>query len=96
VRGYGLVDSPKVQAAPGKTLDLKAVVAPSAAAAEYYPPIYWYSMLRIDDPGAGWKGRALWATYSNRTVFRPAGKMNYRCFVFSMARRRFFLETPQA
>jgi hypothetical protein len=48
VRGYGLVDSPKVQAEPGATLDLKAVVAPSAAAAaEYYPPIYWYSMLRI-------------------------------------------------
>jgi hypothetical protein len=48
VRGYGLVDSPKVQATPGKTLDLAAVVAPSAAAAaEYYPPIYWYSMLKV-------------------------------------------------
>src|SRR5947208_11404565 len=30
VRGYGLVDSPKVQAAPGKILDLNAVVATSA------------------------------------------------------------------
>ena len=29
VRGYGLVDSPKVKATPGKTLNLKAVVAPS-------------------------------------------------------------------
>jgi hypothetical protein len=48
VRGYGLVDSPKVNAAPGQTLDLRAIIAPSpAAAAEYYPPIYWYSMLRI-------------------------------------------------
>src|SRR2546426_1238096 len=28
VRGYGLVDSPKLQAAPGKVLDLTAVVAP--------------------------------------------------------------------
>src|SRR6478672_4479830 len=28
VRGYGLVDSPKVQTAPGKTLNLTAVVAP--------------------------------------------------------------------
>src|SRR6266513_454345 len=37
VRGYGLVDSRKVQAAPGKTLNLTAVVAPSAiAAAQYY------------------------------------------------------------
>src|SRR5262245_9552737 len=47
-RGYGLVDSPKVQAAPGSTLNLTAVAAPSAAAAaEYYPPIYWYSMLKV-------------------------------------------------
>src|SRR5881275_570750 len=44
VRGYGLVDSPKVKAGPGKTLNLKAVVAPNeAAAAQYYPAIYWYS-----------------------------------------------------
>jgi hypothetical protein len=48
VRGYGLTDSPKVQAMPGQVLDLKATPAPSAAAAaEYYPPIYWYSMLKI-------------------------------------------------
>src|SRR5580765_2319351 len=40
VRGYGLVDSAKVQAAPGKQLDLKAVIAPSAKeAAEYYPAV---------------------------------------------------------
>src|SRR3989454_2326726 len=32
VRGYGLVDSPRAQAAPGKILDLTAVVAPSSAA----------------------------------------------------------------
>jgi hypothetical protein len=52
VRGYGLVDSPRVQSAPGKILDLKAVIAPSAAAAaEYYPPIYWYSMLKIPAKG---------------------------------------------
>jgi hypothetical protein len=52
VRGYGLIDSPKVAATPGKTLDLTAVIAPSAAAAaEYYPPIYWYSMLKIPAKG---------------------------------------------
>jgi hypothetical protein len=50
VRGYGLVDSPKVKSAPGKMLNLKAVVAPSeASAAQYYPAIYWYSMLKIPD-----------------------------------------------
>jgi len=48
VRGYGLVDSPKVRTAPGKTVNLTAVLAPSpAAAAQYYPAIYWYSMLKI-------------------------------------------------
>jgi hypothetical protein len=64
VRGYGLVDSPKVKAAPGHMLDLKAVPAPSAAAAaEYYPPIYWYSLLRIpgvnEFPGTGSKGNGI-------------------------------------
>jgi hypothetical protein len=50
VRGYGLVDSPKVKGTPGKNLNLKAVVAPNeAAAAKYYPAIYWYSMLKIPE-----------------------------------------------
>jgi hypothetical protein len=50
VRGYGLVDSPKVQAVPGKTLNLTAVVAPNPrAAAEYYPAGYWFSLMRIPD-----------------------------------------------
>src|SRR5215467_2244108 len=48
VRGYGLVDSPKVQSAPGKTLDLKAVPAPTPkAAADYYPAQYWLALLRV-------------------------------------------------
>ncbi len=53
VRGYGLVDSPKVHTLPGKVIDLKALPAPSAAvAAEYYPAIYWYAMLGIPERGA--------------------------------------------
>jgi hypothetical protein len=52
VRGYGLVDSPKVRTAPGKALGLKAVVAPSAAAAaHYYPAIHWYTMMKIPPAG---------------------------------------------
>ena len=48
VRGYGLVDSAKVDGEPGKSLNLTAVKAPNAAAAaQYYPAIYWYSMLKI-------------------------------------------------
>ena len=50
VRGYGLVDSPKVDGEPGTQLNLTAVKAPSdAAAAQYYPAIYWYAMLKIPD-----------------------------------------------
>jgi hypothetical protein len=48
VRGYGLIDSPKVQSEPGQHLNLTAVLAPNeAAAAQYYPAIYWFAMLKI-------------------------------------------------
>src|SRR5882762_3656886 len=47
VRGYGLVDSPKVRAKPGQLVNLTAVPAPDPrSAAHYYPAIYWYSMLK--------------------------------------------------
>ena len=64
VRGYGLVDSPKVKGTPGKSLNLKAVVAASEKeAAEYYPGMYWYSMLNIPAkdqfPGTGEKGNGI-------------------------------------
>jgi len=48
VRGYGLVDSPKVDGEPGQQLNLRAVPASNeAAAAKYYPAVYWYAMLKI-------------------------------------------------
>ncbi|MEA2902997.1 MAG: hypothetical protein QOI12_384 [Alphaproteobacteria bacterium] len=48
VRGYGLVDSPKVDSEPGKQLNLTAVPAPNEKeAAKVYPAAYWYSMLKI-------------------------------------------------
>lgn len=64
VRGYGLVDSPKVSAAPGKSLNLTAVVAPSEhAAAQYYPAGNWFSMMRIPEgsefPGTGPTGNGI-------------------------------------
>src|SRR5438552_3043541 len=64
VRGYGLVDSPKVKSAPGRIVNLTATVAPSeAAAAEYYPAQYWYAMLEIPDkslfPGTGPNGNGM-------------------------------------
>ncbi len=48
VRGYGLVDSPRVAARPGQRLALEAVVAPDArAAAQIYPANYWLSLMEI-------------------------------------------------
>ncbi len=50
VRGYGLSDSAKVDASPGMTLDLTAVIAPTpAAAAAVYPASHWYSMMGLPD-----------------------------------------------
>src|SRR3981189_2965149 len=52
VRGYGLVDSAKLTAKPGQLLDHTAVPAPNeAAAAHYYPAIYWYAMMKIPPAG---------------------------------------------
>src|SRR5215472_15490811 len=52
VRGYGLVDSPKLIARPGQVLNHTAVLAPDeATAAHYYPAIYWYAMMKIPPVG---------------------------------------------
>ena len=64
VRGYGLVDSPKVQSAPGRRLNLTAVPAPNArAAAEYYPAGHWYSLAQVpaksEFPGTGPEGNGI-------------------------------------
>src|SRR5467141_3559012 len=64
VRGYGLVDSQQVPTIPGKVVNLTAVVAPDPrAAAEYYPAIYWFSLLKVPDksefPGTGPKGNGI-------------------------------------
>jgi hypothetical protein len=48
VRGYGLVDSPRVATRPGRIVELKATPAASMAhAAAYYPALYWFSLLRV-------------------------------------------------
>ena len=64
VRGYGLVDSPRVTATAGKALNLTAVPAPNAhAAAQYYPAANWLSLLRIPEggefPGTGPQGNGI-------------------------------------
>ena len=71
VRGYGLVDSPRIQTAPGKTVNLTAVVAPNArAAAEYYPAGYWFSLLHVpaksEFPGTGPAGNGISPTMTSQ------------------------------
>jgi len=75
VRGYGLVDSPKLHATPGQQLNHTAVPAPDEkSAAHYYPAIYWYSMLKV--PGAdqfGGKSEEIPAKMKQSDWFRQIG-----------------------
>jgi hypothetical protein len=64
VRGYGLVDSRKIQTPPGKTVNLTAVKASSpVAAAEYYPAAHWLSLMEVpaksEFPGTGPSGNGI-------------------------------------
>jgi hypothetical protein len=81
VRGYGLVDSEKVPAELGKTLNLTAVVAPNlAAAAQYYPAIYWAAMIKVPDksrfPGTGDKGNSIPETFKTQDQWLNFVKTN--------------------
>src|SRR5215831_8985986 len=46
-RGYGLKDTEKTEATPGKTVNIKALAATPREDAEHYPGMYWYSLLTI-------------------------------------------------
>src|SRR6266436_6835953 len=81
VRGYGLVDSPKVKAQRGQIVKLTAVVAPSAAAAaEFYPAIYWFSMLKIPDksmfPGTGPDGNGIPVAFKSQEQWLNVVQLN--------------------
>jgi len=81
VRGYGLVDSPRVRSARGRIVNLNAVAAPNAAAAaEYYPAIYWFSMLSIPDkslfPGTGPDGNGMPVDYKTQEQWLNAVQLN--------------------
>src|SRR4249919_36703 len=74
VRGYGLVDSQKVKAAPGRNLNLTASVAPNPrAAAQYYPAGYWASLMTVpektDFPGTGGRGNGIPADMKSQGQF---------------------------
>jgi hypothetical protein len=81
VRGYGLVDSPKVKATRGQIVNLTAAIAASAkAAAEYYPAIYWLSMVSIPDksqfPGTGAQGNGMPEIYQTQEQWLNAVQLN--------------------
>jgi hypothetical protein len=86
VRGYGLVDSPKVTTAPGKIVNLKAVPAPSAtAAAEYYPAAYWFALMKMpakgEFPGTGDTGNKIPTSMKTQDQWLDSVKTNgcYGC-----------------
>ena len=84
VRGYGLVDSPKVQSARGQHLNLTAVVAPdAAAAAQYYPANYWYALVeppsKNDFPGTGRNGNGIPETLQTQGAWLGTTKMTNAC-----------------
>jgi len=63
-RGYGLEDSPKVQAEPGKQVNLEPAVAQDArTSAQYYPANYWYALMTVPEknefPGTGASGNGI-------------------------------------
>ena len=63
-RGYGLVDSPKIETEPGKQINLKPTAAPDAkTAAQLYPGNYWYALLKVPEknefPGTGESGNGI-------------------------------------
>jgi streptogramin lyase len=81
VRGYGLVDSPKVASEIGQRLNLDAVIAPDrAAAAQYYPAIYWFSLLRPPGPdkfpGTGRNGNGIPPEFRTRDQWLDIIKTN--------------------
>jgi hypothetical protein len=85
-RGYGLVDSAKTQSEPGKIINITAIPAPTeAAAAQYYPAIYWFAMLKIPDksmfPGTGPNGNGMATLMKSQVQWMDQVKTNgcYTC-----------------
>ena len=84
VRGYGLVDSEPVQAAPGMPLNLQAVVAPDArSAAAVYPANYWFSLLQFppksDFPGTGPNGNGIARRFQTQFQWMMQAKTCLQC-----------------
>ena len=75
-RGYGLVDSPKIEAETGESVNLKPTVAPDAkTAAQLYPANYWYALLKVPEknefPGTGPSGNGISPNIKNSGPVDP-------------------------
>jgi hypothetical protein len=100
VRGYGLVDSPKVQAPPGKSLNLTAVPAPDArSAAQYYPAGYWFSLLqppgKTEFPGTGPQGNGISPNIRNQADWIRTAKSG-SCLACHQLGNKATREIPKA
>jgi hypothetical protein len=89
-----------VQSATGKLLNLNAVVAASPdAAAEYYPAIYWYSLLKIppksEFPGTGAKGNGVGEGMKSQAEWLNSVKTNGSPATGASASGNVVLQNPQ-
>jgi len=99
VRGYGLADSTPVRSLPGRTVALRATIAPDArTAARVYPANYWYSLIDIpaekDFPGTGATGNGI-AT-EMRTQHHWINQIKANCNVCHQMGNQATREIPKA
>src|SRR5262249_61934377 len=86
VRASGAVAPPRARSVPGAPLTLPPVPAPTAAAAaEYYPPVYWLSLANMPDksefPGTGHGGNGINPNIKSQPQFLREFKTD-GCFHF--------------
>ena len=100
VRGYGLVDSPKISASPGRHMDLTAVIAPDPlSAAQYYPSAFWFSLIQVPSadefPGTGPDGNGISPNMQNQAQWLRLMKQDscWSCHVMGNKATR---EIPEA
>jgi hypothetical protein len=78
-RGYGLVDSEKLDATPGSEVQLTAVPAPDEqTAAYYYPAGHWLSLMEVPGedqfPGTGPEGNGISSRFQNQADWLRTAK----------------------
>lgn len=79
VRGYGLRDTAQIVSRPGKLLNIKAQPAvTAAAAAQLYPGMYWYSLIKVPSPanfpGTGGNGNQMPPTMKSQAQWIDTAK----------------------